>query len=755
MKKNVMHRALGILAASTLAMAGCGDGCGCEPPPDVDAGPGLGRLLIINPLNGATLTAFDDEDPLTEGINRTVEVRGDKVPDGTQVTLTNSAGGTIAPVALSNGRALFEGVTFVAGEPPDGLVNELTARAGNHTPDTVSVTVTSEAVNQCRFLVPANDATLTQDANNTLTGFQTQVQVACSGNAIPADAEVTLVVNGGGQRQATLASGIATFNDVTLVEGSDTLLAYTFNISGTRVGDTSITVTVDTGACDATISAPAAGTLNAAVTDLDTTTPDVLDIAITVTSTRCQSGAVSVTVNGTAAGSGTLASGTGSIQIALPQGSDAVIATVDDASHGAGASPTVTYVVDTLAPAITVTQPLDSAVLTAADDEESPPNPDNGLTYTLSGTVANPENVTLTLDLTRNGTAVAGSPFAVNVTPVTGAFSRTFTNLLGGAYVATLSATDDAENTGTAVVNFSIDLSVPEVTLVVASDLDSNDILNAVEDAAVDADYQVDVRVTVTGVPDATAYTADVTLQPVDIAGTPTGTAITGSQAFASTGEATVRLSVTTGSRFNVTAVARHTSGSTSAPSADHFVVVDFVAPGLVINSPQDNAVRASRSLNLLATTAATDFVPASPVLSINGTATAVVPTVNAGSITYAGLNLSGASDENYTIVLTIADLAGNPASATVHVFVDVAGPAVTLSGWASSAASNRLVALSASAGSPTLLATATQPDLDYNATTDGLQFGFKVVVTGETAASLGSNPQAGLTIQGISQPIF
>ena len=156
MKVVSMRRLFVAMAVALFASAGCGDGCSCDPPTKTDAGPGIGRLVISEPLHGATITPFDDQDPSTDGINLAVRVLGENMPDGTEVTLVNSAGGTIAPVRLNEGVALFEGVTFVAGDPPDGLVNQLTVSAGSYQGDSVSVTVIGESQAQCRFITSAD-----------------------------------------------------------------------------------------------------------------------------------------------------------------------------------------------------------------------------------------------------------------------------------------------------------------------------------------------------------------------------------------------------------------------------------------------------------------------------------------------------------------------------------------------------------------------------------------------------------------------
>lgn len=744
------------LAVVLFALGGCGDGCCCGDDCDPVLPPS--RLVITSPLNGSTVTAADDEDPLTAGINITVEVAAQNIPDGAMVTLTNSAGGSSGPIPLTEGRAAFSGVTLTEGDPPAGRVNELTAETPNAASDTIALTVIGQAGVSCHFVAPLAGARLTEDSNANLEYFQTDVVVACSGNGISSTAAVELSINGAAPRQANLSAGTATFTGVTLAEGSNTLAAHALDSSGSAVGAVAIWVEVDTGRCDATISAPPSSTLNAQTADLVTATPDVLDIDLTVLSTRCPSGSVQLEVNGISNGSGTLSGGTGQIRVALPQGNDAVVAIVDDGAgpRDPGRSLPTHYGVDTLGPIVTVNRPPADAVLGAADDEESPPNPANGLTYTVAGMVANPEDSTLSVDVLRDGTALLGSPFAVTVNPTSGAFSRTFSGLLEGSYELDFYAIDPAGNIGTLVVNFTVVLEAPELTAVISSDLDGDDVLNLAEDAVAGGSYEIAVAVAVTSVSDPTQWTAVVTAQPVDGNGDPAGTPVVGSQQFAAGGAATVTLTLTANGRYNVTALARNGAGNDSLPTADHFVRVDFTPPDLVIVQPAQQTIQAARSVTVIARTLAADFAASSPAIAINAVpvsgATAVV---NAGTITYPNIALTGATSDVYTIVVSISDTAGNPATAQSTVTVDDVPPTLEIRGWASDRATTRDRALSTTSGSPTLIDATSDDTLDYATGSAGLQYGFKVLVDGETVQTIGGTARVRLDVQGWAQPFF
>lgn len=751
-----MRNAIAMISVWSLTLAACGDGCQCTPPVETDAGPEQGRLVISSPLNGATLTDFDDDYPSVDGINIDVLVVAENLADGTLVQMGNSAGGSgVDPVAVFAGRARFEQVTLVAGDPPDGQLNTLSVSASGAAGDSVDVTVLGQAETLCRFVSPTDGALLSEDSNSEMDYFQTDVVVACAGSALAADAEVALTVNDGSSRRATLSAGQATFTGVTLNEGDNSLAAHSFNIAGDPIADTQISVEVDTGACDAVLAAPAPGVLNASNQDLDLTTPDLLDIALTVRSQRCPSGNVSVALNGVAqAASAQLSQGEGTIQVALAQGFNATVAIVQDDSRSAGRSPVVDYQVDTVVPELSVSEPQEGAILGAADDEEIPPNSVNGLTYTLSGVVTHPEDSRLSIDVLHDSVAIADSPFDVTVDPLSGAFSRTLVNLSGGAYQADFYVVDTAGNSASLTVNFVIDMAIPVTSLVISSDVDQNDVLNIDEDGSADADYQVNLQLTVTGVEDPTLYAAELRAQRLGAGDAPQGDPIVVVAPFTAQGTADLVLTLSDVGRYDLRSYALR-GGQYSEPSAEHIALVDFVAPDLVINSPANSSIRGERSLDLLATTGALDFDPASPVLAINGQASSVSPFINAGTITYNGLQLTGANNDTYDLVLSISDIAGNSVTTSVQVIVDQVPPTVTVSGWASPSASTRHVELSADMSSPTWLHVDQDATLDYDLTTDGLQFGFMVVVSAESALTLGADPQVSLEISGRDQPLF
>ena len=60
-----------LFCASLVAAAGCKD----DPK----------GLVIVSPESGSTLTEADDEDPATDGIQFTVRVVAENVPDGDNV----------------------------------------------------------------------------------------------------------------------------------------------------------------------------------------------------------------------------------------------------------------------------------------------------------------------------------------------------------------------------------------------------------------------------------------------------------------------------------------------------------------------------------------------------------------------------------------------------------------------------------------------------------------------------------------------
>jgi hypothetical protein len=158
------------------------------------------------------------------------------------------------------------------------------------------------------------------------------------------------------------------------------------------------------------------------------------------------------TVNGTVSGSTWTAGPVAS----LPDGTYTAQVSQGDAAGNIGASPAVTFTIDTTPPVVSVTAPAAGAVLNSSQPSIS------GLAGQASG-----DDASVTLKLYA-GSTVSGSPIQTHeVTPsgaswTTGAVAA----LADGTYTVQAEQSDAAGNAGTSVaVTFTIDTTLPAVTL--------------------------------------------------------------------------------------------------------------------------------------------------------------------------------------------------------------------------------------------------------------------------------------------------
>ena len=83
--------------------------------------------------------------------------------------------------------------------------------------------------------------------------------------------------------------GSATFNNVSLPEGAARLTTYVL-LDQDQAGTATLELEVDTGRCDVAVTAPVNGTPVLAANDADPSTPEVADVDVVVSSTRCGAG---------------------------------------------------------------------------------------------------------------------------------------------------------------------------------------------------------------------------------------------------------------------------------------------------------------------------------------------------------------------------------------------------------------------------------------------------------------------------------
>jgi hypothetical protein len=748
---------------AVLALDAC-KGCkGCkEDEPTEDGGVTItAKIEFVRPANNDSLTAADDADDDTAGFQADVLVRSLDLPDGTVAKLTvDTAPGTELTASLSGHDARFT-PTLLAGPFPDGQLHTLTVSAEGAEGQSITVRVIENTAAKCQFMEPEDGATLTDDESAGTSGFQTGVVVSCSGIDVTPAGPVRLEIHEGSAASGvpantlsqSLSNGQAAFAAVTLPEGDATLQASVLGTAGTQVGVASITVTVDTNRCDARIALPTAQSVltKANSTDLVAGTSE-LDLDFVVTSSLCPTGTVTLSVGTGPSVTGTLAAGAALIRVALPQGSVQVVASVDDGNGplDPGQSLPVSYTVDTLAPCPTLTTPAADAVLTATDDEETPPTLSNGVSHTLRGSVENPEGSSAVSVTVLRDTVT----FATQSTSISnGQFSLLVEDMPAGAYTVRLSATDQNGNTCPAAgepareSSFSVTLGTPTVTLSVCSDdLVEDGNLTADEDDSTDTGYQVAGCVLLTN---DSADTATVTVRftPVDQDGNQTDTPIEVSGALADDGSARL-VATLADALYRVSAVVSFSDGRTSiSPATTQTVLVDATLPDLTIRAPEDLAVLGTNVVDVEVVSAATDLDPSSVALTVNGSAQGTPVSLGGGVYGFASVVLAGSQDGVYVLVATAEDVVGNRESATVTVSVDDTVPVPALTGVDQNGAARTL---SVDPGAPTAVET-----LDYdNNAANGTQYGFAIEVSLADCTSMGPSPAAVLDISGIADQV-
>ena len=310
------------------------------------------------------------------------------------LTVTGTFTGT-APVAITaNGvTAGLSGTSYSAPVALSEGANTLTATATNAVGSaSASVSVTLDTTPPVVAITSPPDGTLTAAASVTVTGTVT--------DASPISA---FTVNG---NPVTLSAGAFT-TTVSLLSGPNPIVAQATDAAG-NTGSAGITV--NRGAAPSiAISAPANGLLTR-------NTP------ITVTGTFAGTAAVTVKVNGVDA---TLSGSSYSASVPLLEGANTLTAIATNALGSASASVSVTL--DTTPPVVTITSPVDGALVV-------------GTPVTVTGTVTDASPIT---------------SFTVNGSPVTlssGAFI-TSVPLALGANPISASATDAAGNTGSAAIS--------------------------------------------------------------------------------------------------------------------------------------------------------------------------------------------------------------------------------------------------------------------------------------------------------------
>lgn len=333
--------------------------CGEEPPPPEPechfTAPQDGATLSSSPVSvSVSCSGGDPDDAAVQALLTDGEVVVTSTPDGggstSSVQLNLTGGVATGNLAIPNA----DGATLdlVLSDPSDVLADAVTDSIH------VDIEVTGLAVTNILVVAAGTDDVL-NIADNGGT--------AATGD-VSSNVTVTLNEAATGTFTGTTTSGTCTGSasgtSVTLSgcdfpQGSSAVVV---TASGLSTVGNSKTILVDTVAPTASITSPADG---ATLTGVDDIADPGFRAAVVVASTD-NGATVTVNVDGTAAGTGTVASGTVSVTTPLDQGARALtIDIVDGAGNATDDADTATVTVDSVAPVLVL---VAAASVSSTDD---------------------------------------------------------------------------------------------------------------------------------------------------------------------------------------------------------------------------------------------------------------------------------------------------------------------------------------------------------------------------------------------------
>lgn len=513
----------------------------------------------------------------------------------------------------------------------DGTYNfEVTATdpAGNTT--TLTNTVTVDTAPPAVALVTPIDGNSLNDATPTISG------------TAEADAMITITIaDAAGNTVETLMAtadnnGDWSVDASALAEGSYTATATATDSAGNSATSNTNGFTIDLTAPALAVTSPVdMSSINDDTPSLTGTAESGLVVTIEITD---GAGNVVETLTATAD-----ANGDWSVDAAqLAEGDYVATATVTDAA-GNSSSAMAGFTVDVTEPGISITAP--------ADDE-------------VFGTRQ--------VDVT--GTSEAGATVSVNLLDAQGAvletqtatadangdWSVTFQGIANGDYTAEATASDEATNTSTETVSFTIDSDEPNLTVT----------------APAEGDVLGDARPEITGTSD-----ADATITVIITDGD--GNEVAN---FTATPDANGDWTATPDQDlpegdYTISVTATRPNGKST--TVDRAVTVDLTAPNLTVTAPTDGLITNAGDVTVTGTSDPEQVVQVT-VTDANGTE------VFSGDVTTDAngdwsADVTGLGDGDYTVSVVATDAAGNQTTADpVSFTVNTGAPTITITSPAS-----------------------------------------------------------------------
>ncbi|EOQ2406195.1 Ig-like domain-containing protein [Escherichia coli] len=553
-----------------------------------------------------------------------------------------------------------------------------------------------------------------QIISGTVTGAQAGDIVTVTLNNV----DYTTVVDGSGNWSlgvpASVVSGLA--------DGSYPVSVSVTDKAG-NTGSQSLTVTVNT-------AAPLIGINSIAGDDVINASEKGADLQITGTSDQPVNTAITVTLNGQNYTTTTDASGNWSVTVpasavtALGQANYTVTAAVtSDIGNSATASHNV--LVDSALPGVTINPVATDDIINAAEA---------GVAQTISGQVTGAEDGdTVTITLGGNTyTATVGS----NLTWSVGVTAAQVSAWPAGTVNIAVSGESSAGNSVSITHPVTVDLTPAAITI---NTIATDDVINAAEKGAdltlSGTTTNVEPGQTVTVTFGGKNYTASVasdgswtaTVPAADLASLPEGSA---------------------------SALASVSNINGNSASAVHNYSVDSSAPTIIINTvASDNIVNASEA-DAGVTVSGSTTAEAGQIVTITlnsptvQTYQATVQADGSWSINIPAADLEALTDGSHTLTATVNDKAGNPASTTHNLAVDLTVPVLTINTIAGDDIINAtehgqalVISGSSTGGEAGDVVTVTLNSKTYTTTLDA-SGNWSVGVPAADVTALGSGPQ-------------
>ncbi|HHU9944639.1 TPA: BapA-related adhesin SiiEA [Escherichia coli] len=608
--------------------------------------------------------------------------------------------------ALADGNAtVTASVNDVAGNPTS--VSRVALVDATPPVVTINPVATDNVIN-------TPEHTQAQIISGTVTGAQAGDIVTVTLN----NSDYTTVVDGSGNWSLGVPASVVSG----LVDGSYPVSVSVTDRAGNS-GSQSLTVTVNT-------AAPLIGINSIAGDDVINASEKGTDVQITGTSDQPVNTAITVTLNGQNYTTTTDASGNWSVTVpasavtALGQANYTVTAAVTS-SIGNSNTASHNVLVDSALPGVTINPVATDDIINAAEA---------GVAQTISGQVTGAEDGdTVTITLGGNTyTATVGS----NLTWSVSVPAADIQALGNGDLTVSASVTNQNGNTGSGTRDITIDANLPGLRIdTVAGD----DVVNIIEHG-----QALVVSGSSSGLAEGTPLT--VTINNVEYT-----TAVQADGSWSATVPAADLALLTDGSASAQASVSNINGNSASAV---HNYSVDSSAPTIIINTvASDNIVNASEA-DAGVTVSGSTTAEAGQIVTVTlnsptvQTYQATVQADGSWSINIPAADLEALTDGSHTLTAMVNDKAGNPASTTHNLAVDLTVPVLTINTIAGDDIINAaehgqalVISGSSTGGEAGDVVTVTLNSKTYTTTLDA-SGNWSVGVPAADVTALGSGPQ-------------